>query len=297
MSLAIEINNLSKSFDDNQALKDISFQVEEGSIFGFLGPNGAGKTTTIKILMGLMKADRGTVRVLGMDCEKETFKINQQLAYVAEVDQLYDYMKVREIIEFTKGFYRNWNQNLLEKYLDFFNLPLDKKIKNLSKGMKKQLSLVLALAVEPKLLILDEPTSGLDPVNKQEILRIILEEISTQGRTVFFSSHLLSDIERIADTVAIINKGKIIDLRSVDDIKENVKKVRVVFQKEPDENVLRQAGIESYKQQGNAYIFTIDDNFQEVLKNLKQHPHFTLDIIERNLEEIFIDKVKGDVNA
>jgi len=290
MTSAIKMKNISKSYGTIKALDNLSLEVEKGNIFGFLGPNGAGKTTAIKILMNLIKPDQGQGEILGYDINENSVSINQKIGYVPEADQLYDYMKVKEIIKFNQEFYNNWDNSLVNKYNDFFKLPLDKKIKDLSMGMKKQLSLVLAMASQPELLILDEPTSGLDPINRQEILRIILEEIAVESKTVFFSTHLLGDVERIADSVAIIKNGKLIEKRMVDDLKSNVKKIRVVFQKEPDKEIFSLQGIKDYSRDGKAYIFSVNKNLTEILNKLKEQPHFVLEVIDQNLEEIFIEK-------
>ncbi len=292
MTLAIELEGLSKSFKDKKAVDNLSLQVPAGSIYGFLGPNGAGKTTTIKLMLGLMRPDNGRGKILGLDIEKESESIRRRTGYVAEMPHMYGYMTVQEIIKFCRPFYPVWNSGLVEKYLDFFSLPLKGKIKNLSKGMNTQLALILAIAPEPELLVLDEPTAGLDTINRQELLRIILEEISVQGRTVFLSSHLLHDVERVADQVAIINQGKLIDVRSIDDLKSSVKKVRVVFQKEVPDDLFSLPGIQSYSREGKAYLITIEDNLQDVLNAIKNYPYFALDIIDQNLEDIFIDKVR-----
>ncbi len=292
MTLAIELEDLSKSFKDKKAVDNLSLQVPAGSIFGFLGPNGAGKTTTIKLMLGLIRPDTGGGKILGLDIEKESESIRRRTGYVAEMPHMYGYMTVQEIIKFCRPFYPVWNDGLVEKYLDFFSLPLKGKIKNLSKGMNTQLALILAIAPEPELLVLDEPTAGLDTINRQELLRIILEEISVQGRTVFLSSHLLHDVERVADQIAIINQGKLVDVRSIDDLKSSVKKIRVVFQKEVPDDLFSLPGIQSYSREGKAYLITVEDNLQGILNTIKNYPYFALDIIDQNLEDIFIDKVR-----
>lgn len=294
MNPAIELENLSKKFGDNKAVDNLSLQVPAGSIFGFLGPNGAGKTTTVKMMLGLVRPDGGQGFVLGRDIVRESEAIRSKTGYVAEIQEMYRYMTVQEIIGFCKPFYTGWNDQLVKRYLEFFQLPSRKKIKNLSKGMKTQLALILAMAPEPELLVLDEPTSGLDTINRQEFLRIILEEIALQGRTVFLSSHLLHDVERVADRVAIIKHGKLIDIRSIDELKTVVKKIRVVFQKEVPPELFSRPGIRSYTREGSAYLVSVENNLQDILADFKKYPYFTLDIIDQNLEEIFIEKVKGD---
>jgi len=294
MSLAIEFENLSKTFGEKKAVDNLSLQVPAGSIFGFLGPNGAGKTTTVKMMLGLLRPDGGRGRVLNRDIGRESKAIRSKVGYVAEVQEMYRYMTVQEIISFCKPFYPNWNDLLVKKYLDFFQLPAREKIKSLSKGMKTQLALILGMAPEPELLVLDEPTSGLDTINRQEFLRIILEEIAVQGKTVFLSSHLLHDVERVADQVAIINQGKLIDIRRIDDLKTSVKKIRVVFQKDVPDELFSQPGIQSYTREGSAYLLSVEDNLQEILNSFKKYSYFVLDIIDQNLEEIFIEKVRRD---
>ncbi|MDW7651854.1 MAG: ABC transporter ATP-binding protein [Bacillota bacterium] len=294
MEWAIELKGLQKTFDEITAVDNLSLEVPAGSIFGFLGPNGAGKTTTIKTMLGLLRADVGSGNILGFDIVRDSVAIRQRVGYVAEVQNLYDYMTVEGILSFCRSFYPKWNKKLADKYLDVFRLPRRVKIKNLSKGMKTQLALVLAMAPEPELLILDEPTSGLDTINRQEFLRIILEEISIQGRTVFFSSHLLHDVERVADRIAIINNGTLIEVRDVDELKTVVKKIRVVFQREPGADFFDYPGIVGIEKDGPAYLLSVEGNLQEILMHLKNTPYFTLDVVDRNLEDIFIEKVRGD---
>ncbi len=294
MSTAIELNGLTKSFEDKKVVDDLSLNVPVGSIFGFLGPNGAGKTTTIKIMLGLLRPDSGSASILGFDAVRDSVNIRQRIGYVAEIQQMYGYMTVDEILSFCSPFYKKWDEKIVRKYLDFFALPRKEKIKNLSKGMKTQLALVLAMAPSPELLILDEPTAGLDTINRQEFLRIILEEISIPGRTVFFSSHQLHDVERVADQVGIINHGRLIEIRAMDELKTTVKKIRVVFQREPDASLFSLPGIADVAREGSAYLISVEDNLQQILDHVKQYPYFVLDIVDQNLEEIFIEKVRGD---
>lgn len=294
MTWVIELDHLQKTFAGKIAVNQLSLNIPEGSIFGFLGPNGAGKTTTIKMMLGLLKPDGGRGSIFGLDIVKDSVKIRQRVGYVAESQSMYGYMTVTEMINFCCSFYPQWNQKTVDKYLDIFHLSRKEKIKNFSKGMKTQLALILALAPEPELLILDEPTSGLDALSRQEFLRIIIEEISVQGRTVFFSSHQLHDVERVADQVGIINHGKLLEIRQMDELKSTVKKIRVVFQREPDRDLFSQPGIVKVEKQGSAYLIAVENNLTEIISKIKQYPHFTLDIIDQNLEEIFIEKVRGD---
>ncbi len=294
MSWVIELDGVHKTFAEKTAVNQLSLKVSQGSIFGFIGPNGAGKTTLIKMMLGLLTPDQGRGSIFGMDIVKDSVKIRQRIGYVAETQSMYGYMSVAEIMGFCRSFYPQWNKDTVEKYLDIFQLPQKQKIKNLSKGMKTQLALIISLAHNPDLLILDEPTSGLDAVSRQEFLRIIIEELSVQGKTVFFSSHQLHDVEKIADMIGIINNGKLIETRKMDELKSTVKKIRVVFQREPDGSLFLQPGIVKAEKQGSAYLIDVEDNLTEVINQIKQYPHFTLDIIDQSLEKIFIEKVRGE---
>ncbi len=294
MTWAIELDGLTKSFRGKMAVENLSLNVEAGSILGFLGQNGAGKTTTIKMMLGLLRPDSGGGRILGKSITGESLQVLRKVGYVAEVQQMYGYMSVNEILNFSRQFYSRWNSALIKRYLDFFSLPSKEKIKNLSKGMKTQLALILAMAHEPEVLVLDEPSSGLDPINRQEFLRIILDEISLQGKTVFLSSHQLHDVERVADKVAFINQGRLLDVRSMDNLKTTVKKIRVVFQREPGSSLFSQPGITEVSREGSAYLIAVEENLEGILAEIKKYPYFTLDIIDQNLEEIFIEKVRGD---
>lgn len=292
MTLAVELVGISKVYGRKKAVDCLSLEVPRGSILGFLGPNGAGKTTTIKMMLGLSRPNEGGGRILGLDMVRDTVAVRRNIGYVAEVQQMYGYMTVQELLAFCRPFYSRWNEKLAAGYLDMFQLPLREKVKNLSKGMKTQLALVAALAPEPELLILDEPTSGLDPLSRQEFLRIILEEISVQGRTVFFSSHQLQDVERVADQVAIIDQGRLLAVRPLDELKTGIKKIRVVFQHEPGADFSLWPGVKDVSRHGSAYLLAVDNNLPEIIERLKKYPYFTLDVIDQNLEEIFIEKVR-----
>jgi ABC-2 type transport system ATP-binding protein len=293
METVIELENISKSFSGQSVLKDVSFKVEKGSILGFLGPNGAGKTTTVKILLGLLKPDSGRGNILGCQLPCNSAGLKQKIGYIPEKNHFYDYLQVNEIINLTQSFYNNWNDELLTTYLNKFNLPLTEKCGDLSNGQLKQLSLALALASEPELVIMDEPTAGLDPLGSQEFIKLILEELTVKGKTVILASHHLNVIEQIADTVVIINNGQVSNSRAISDLKEKVKKIRVVFQREPDQEILKLPGIEDYQHEGREYLFSISNNLEEIVEKLQQEPLFAFEIIDQDLEEIFIQQIKG----
>ncbi|MDO8672501.1 MAG: ABC transporter ATP-binding protein, partial [Dehalococcoidia bacterium] len=210
MSSAIEIANLTKDFGGLKAVNELSLQVPQGSIFGFLGPNGAGKTTTIKVLLGLLKPTGGGARVCGFDVVTQGLKVRQSVGYVSETDTMYGWMTAHQLASFCKSLYPRWNDDLVKRYIEAFGLPTGRKVKHFSKGMKAQLALTLALGPDPQVLILDEPTSGMDPLARNEFLNHIVKEVAESGRTIFFSSHILSEVQKVADSVAIVYRGKLL---------------------------------------------------------------------------------------
>lgn len=295
MTKIIETVELVKDFNGFRALNGLNLSVNEGDIFGLLGANGAGKTTTIKILLGLLNPTEGEARVFGINPKDNREKLLERIGYVSENTTLYQNMTVEELLKFTKGFYPSWDDNLEKRYMDLFNLRRKEKIRNLSKGMKAQLSLIAALSFKPDLLVLDEPTNGLDPILRQEFLQVIIDEISKTGTTVFFSSHILSEVERVANNIAIIKSGKVSLLKEMDDIKTNEKVIRVVFQREVSEEELMLEGVKEVVKQGKGYLIKVGDNFEGVYKAILAKPHFALEIIERNLEDVFMEYAKKEV--
>jgi len=221
---AIAIDDVSKHYRDQTALDGLSLRVPEGSVFGLLGENGAGKTTTIQILLGMIRADSGRARVLGLDPGRDGLEVRRRVGYVPEVPALYDWMTVAEIGWFAAGFHPEpvvGTAAYLARYGEAtrnFGLPPDRKIKALSKGMRAKVSLSLALASDPSLLILDEPTSGLDAMVRREFLESMVD-LAAGGRTVFLSSHQLGEVERVASHVALLHRGKLVLAEPLDELR------------------------------------------------------------------------------
>lgn len=214
---AIEIRNLTKSYQDF-TLDHISFNVPKGYIMGFVGENGAGKTTTIKAILNLLHADSGDITILGSDCKQLPKSTKEQIGVVFDGSSLHDYLSAKHINLIMKNIYSHWDSQSFEDYRKRFELPEKKTVKEYSRGMKMKLSIAMALAHHPKLLILDEATSGLDPIVRAEILDIFQEFIQDEEHTILLSSHIISDIEKIADYVTFIHKGKISFSESKDDL-------------------------------------------------------------------------------
>ncbi|MGE5613793.1 MAG: ABC transporter ATP-binding protein [Bacillota bacterium] len=205
----LSVNNLCKSYNAF-SLKNVGFEIPRGYIMGFIGKNGAGKSTTIKCIMDLIPFESGTIKLFNLDNRQHSDEIRQRVGYVSEEQYFYENMSVGWTVNFFGGFYPNWDRNYCKELLERFAIDPSKKVSELSKGMKMKLALTIALSHKPELLILDEPTSGLDPVVRDELLELLLEIVQDENRSVFFSSHITSDIEKIADFITIIENGEII---------------------------------------------------------------------------------------
>src|SRR6476660_1658560 len=228
MDAVIQLQSIVKRYGSQLALDRVSLEVPRGVVCALLGENGAGKTTAIRILLGLNEPDAGTATVLGLNSTEHGQIIRSRVGYVPERPTLYDWMTVSEIGWFTSGFYPD---GFLERYLHLagdYHLPLKQKIKNLSKGMRAKVSLALALAHEPQVLILDEPTSGLDTLVRREFLEGMVD-IAAAGRTVLLSSHQIGEVERVADIVAILRAGKLVLVERLETLKDQIRELSITM--------------------------------------------------------------------
>lgn len=219
MEQLLELSGLSKHYP-SFSLKNVSFSLPQGSIMGLIGENGAGKTTTIKLILNEMKKDGGTVRLFGKDNIEEERSVKEQIGVVFDESYFYEGFSAQDVGNILKRVFRSWDGTLYGNYLREFSLPKEKKIKEYSKGMKMKLSIASALAHRPRLLILDEATSGLDPVMRSEILDLFLDFIQDEKHGVLFSSHITTDLERVADYITLIHNGEVVFSRSKDDLIE-----------------------------------------------------------------------------
>lgn len=219
MDNILNVKNLRKEYRDF-TLDDISFSLERGYIMGFIGPNGAGKSTTIKLIMNLIKKDEGEINVFGLDNIRHEKEIKERMGFVYDENYFYEELTLTEMKNIIAPFYKNWNNKLFIRYMKDFNLPSKKKIKELSKGMKMKFSLAIALSHKAELILMDEPTSGLDPVFRSEILDILYSLMQEEDKGVFFSTHITTDLEKIADYITFINEGQIVFSNTKDSILE-----------------------------------------------------------------------------
>src|SRR5580693_3291003 len=264
----IETNQLTKSFRGNPALRGLDLRVPAGSIFGFLGRNGAGKTTTIKTLMGLLRCDSGSAQVFGMPVvdADHSVEIRRRIGFVTEDKELYPYMTVEGLIRFTRPLFPKWRHDLEKRYLRMFELPPKRKIPDLSKGMRSKLMLLLAISRGAELLILDEPTDGLDPAATEEVLRELVDISASQGTTMFFSSHQLSEVELIADHVGIIDLGKMVACGVLDEMKARYHRLQLVFEGSVELPPRWPDGVESVRQEGRVVSILVSHNVEAIVE-------------------------------
>jgi ABC-2 type transport system ATP-binding protein len=228
----IRIDRLSRHFGTKAALDGVSLSVPRGSVFGLVGENGAGKTTLIKHILGLLRAELGSVHVFGLDPVRDCVGVLSKIGYLSEENDLPGWMRVRDFLGYMRAFYPNWDDAFAAELQKAFDLDPHGRLRNLSKGQRARASLVAALAHRPELLLLDEPSSGLDPIVRRDILGAIIRTIADQGRTVLFSSHLLDEVERVSDHVAMLHQGQVLFCAALDQIKETHHRLTLRFESE-----------------------------------------------------------------
>jgi len=294
MEWVIETQDLRKTFGKQSAVDGLNLQVPRGSIYGFLGKNGAGKTTTIELLLNIVKPSGGRASVFGIsvtDLARST-EVRQRVGFVSEDKGLYPYMTVGQMIRFTSSFFPGWRDDLERRYLELFNLPLKKKVGDLSKGMGSKLMLLLAVARGADLLILDEPTDGLDPAAVEEVLRELVSLAASNGTTIFFSSHQLPEVEQIAEHVCIIDRGKSVVAGALDELKARYQRIQVVVDRELDEPVRWVDGVVKVRQEGRMLSLLVSRNVEAILAQIRSLPGASTEQFPVSLKEIFLESVR-----
>lgn len=287
MGSVIEINKLTKNYGKSRGIIDVSFNVEEGEIFGFIGPNGAGKSTTIRLLMGLIYPTSGTARIFRKDCIECGPEIRQEIGYLPSEVFYYEKMKVIDLLKYSASFYKKDCTKRMHELADIMELNLNRRIEDLSYGNKKKVGIVQGLLHEPRLIILDEPTSGLDPLMQQKFFDIIAEE-NKKGATVFFSSHILAEVQQLCNRVAIIKDGSIIKLQDIKTLREdNYKKITIRGQ-ELDKNKFIIDGVSELEEQNSEIHFFYNGDINKMMHAISSETVKDVLIEEPSLEEIFM---------
>lgn len=293
---AVVCERLSKQYGAKVAVDGIDWIVPKGSVTGLVGPNGAGKSTTLKMLIGLVHPTSGSARVLGLDVAKDDLAIRERTGYMAEEDALFRWMTAEDAMKFSRKLYPAWSDDVARETLDLFGLPANVPVSKMSKGMKRQLALTLTVAQRPDLLILDEPTSGLDPERRRDFLNVILKSVTREGATVIISSHQLHEIERVADRVAFMRDGRIVRESDLDALKEESRRIRVVFQGEPPADLASWEGVGRVEADGRLHLLHVSGDVDALVARLKTYNPFIVEVIEQNLEDLYFETAdRGEV--
>ena len=302
----IETADLWKRYDGVEAVRGLTLQIPRGSICGFLGRNGAGKTTTIKILLGMVRPTSGIARVFGLDAHAPdaSLAIRQRTGFVSDEKDLYAFMTVADMIRFTARFYPKWRRDLEDRYLRTFELPTNRTVKALSRGMRAKLALLLAFCRGAELLILDEPTSGLDPVATEEVLQTIVSHVAAEELTVFFSSHQIAEIDQVADRVVIVDRGRAVVSGALDDLRESHCRVQFVFDTDAPAATFRTPGVGRITRDGRVLTVFSRAGAAAVVEEARALHPTSITVIPVTLKDIFLetaatpfDNAQGNLSA
>lgn len=288
MANVIEINKLTKYYGKSKGIENVTFNVEEGEIFGFIGPNGAGKSTTIRTLLALIYPTSGEAKIFGMDCIKKAPEIAKRVGYLPSEVFYYDGMKVKDLLNYSASFYKKDCKKRIDELAKLLDLDLNRKIDDLSYGNKKKVGIIQGLLHSPDLIILDEPTSGLDPLMQQTFFDLLLEE-NKRGATVLMSSHILGEVQRLCSRVAIIKDGTIIKLEKISTLQDDsYKRIKIETDSDIPENYFDLGGVTDFKTEGKIRSFMYKGDINVMTAKLSGLTLTNLWIDEPDLEEIFL---------
>ena len=291
-SNVLEMRAVSKLYHNRAVLDRLSLEIPSGSVVGLLGKNGAGKTTLLRCALGMARPQHGTVLTLGEPAWNLSASAKQHIGYVPQAPQLYPWMKVRHIIAYTGSFYYRWNPRLVERLTREWQIPLEQRAGSLSVGELQKLALVLALGHEPQFLVLDEPVASLDPQARREFLKVVLDIAAGGNRTVLFSTHITSDLERVADRVAILQQGQISFFGELGELKDQIKRLRLSSANTLPEK-LELPGILRQRTEGSHAMLTTRGQTRDLIDQIESQWHATVEVQDLNLEEIFLELHDG----
>ena len=289
----LEINNLSKKFGSFTALEDVNLKVEKGEIYGFIGPNGAGKSTTIRILLGILKATKGSAKIFGKDVWTHAVEIHKRIAYVPGDVNLWPNLTGGEVIDLFMKLQGKTNNLKRDELIKRFDLDPSKKCRTYSKGNRQKVALIAALSSDADLFILDEPTSGLDPLMERVFQECMLEA-KQEGKSVLLSSHILSEVEKLCDKVAIIREGTIIETGTLSDLRHLTRTSLTVETKLPMTEIHKVKGVHDIEVYGQSYVLHVDgEELDEVMKFVSQYGIITIESAPPTLEDLFMRHYEG----
>ena len=290
--LAIHTEGLVKLFGKTHAVDGLDLKVPRGSVYGFLGRNGAGKTTTVKALLGLLRPSAGAAQVLGFDIGRDLIAILERTGFVPENKMLFGTLTPAQIVHFNQGYFPKWSNQLVARYADLFEIPMQTPFSKLSLGNKTKVCHLMALCQGADLLILDEPSIGLDPVITDLLLRVLVEDHVSDGKTVFLSSHQLAEVERIADWVGIIDKGKLLLETRLEDVRQNYRLIRAAGDAAP---AISSADLMAVQSSENFRSYLVTREAEDFAAMLRAKGMTILEILPVSLEEVFLGLTRKEV--
>ncbi|MCA9037202.1 MAG: ABC transporter ATP-binding protein [Planctomycetaceae bacterium] len=285
----IQMIGVTKRFSGKTVLDQLNFDLKPGSVTGLLGRNGSGKTTLLKCALGLQSPQAGLIRLMGENVATLSGTAKARLGYVPQEITLYSWMKIRQIIDYTRAFYPRWNNSLTEKLLTEWKLDREAKVGTLSTGQTQSLSILLALGHEPDLLVLDEPVASLDPSARRQFLATLLDVAMSGERTILFSTHITSDLERVADRVAVLRDGGIIYHDELSNLKDEVKRLRITTSGSLPDDLKLLPGLLSCESNGQSAVLSLRGFTPDLLSRFSRQWKAQIDVEDLNLEEIFLE--------
>ena len=291
----VEVENLTRRFGKKLALDDVSLNIPRGIVLGLVGENGAGKTTLIKHLLGLLKAQQGSVSVFGKNPVDDPVGVLGEIGYLSEDRDMPDWMRIGELLRYSQAFYPHWDESLAEELRQTFELDLNQKIKSLSRGQRARTGLLTSLAHRPPLLVLDEPSSGLDPVVRRDILSAIIRTVADEGRNVLFSSHLLDEVQRVADSVAMIHQGQIVLTDSLDNVVNQHYRLTLRLN-EAQESPPVLSGALTCKGERQEWTVVCNGELDQVKSQAESLGAQILEETNASLDEVFVAKVSASAS-
>ncbi|MCR4719929.1 MAG: ABC transporter ATP-binding protein [Firmicutes bacterium] len=284
--------DVTKKFDALTALSDMNIHIKKGSVYGLVGPNGAGKTTFIKALMSIYKTDGGTIIIDGEDKIYDE-KLKQRIVYISDDLYFFPAYSIKKTADFYASVYESWDNDTFLKLQEIFNIDINRKVRKLSKGMKKQVAFMMGISAKPDIMVLDEPVDGLDPVMRRNIMNVILTEVEKRNMTVLISSHNLRELEDICDHVGIMHGGKIVIEKSLDDVKGNIHKLQIAFDAFSPAEFEAGFDILHKEEFGSVKQYIIRGDMDEIMEKAGKFNPILCDLLPLSLEEVFIYELGG----
>ncbi|MDO4563623.1 MAG: ABC transporter ATP-binding protein [Clostridia bacterium] len=288
----IEVVNVTKTFDGFIALDEASLRVEKGSVYGLVGPNGAGKTTLMKILSGVFVPDSGSVTINSYPVYENT-AVKKDIMYIGDDLFFFPSYTIADAARFYAGIYENWDNERFESLKSIFNISTNRRIRNLSKGMQKQVAFWLGISTKPSVMLLDEPVDGLDPVMRRSVWSLVMQDVTERATTVLISSHNLRELEDVCDHVGILHKGKTRIEKALDDMKGSIHKVQIAFEGAFPQALLSEIKVLHQSSFGSVYTLIVNGESERIIAAAKMHKPLVCDILPLTLEEVFIYELGG----